>query len=330
MNRKILSVVVPVYNMQDYLYRCLDSLLISNQEFFQALEVIVVNDGSTDGSLRIARDYETRYPSVFRIINKTNGNCGSCINAALAVATGKYFRQLDADDWFDTEALTAFVGLLRDRNEDIVSTPKTIHYSDGRILAFKASSVDYGQTYLIDDLHLKGSLEKGLITMQALSFRTDFLRNIGHRQQEGIFYTDLEYCYFPMKGARDIYFSDLYVYQYLIGREGQSVSFKNMVKNKHHHFLVAKRLMSDLIAIQGSISDNRRRILLNELYPAVIAVYRDSLLYTKPDSDLLELDQLVRQQYVMNQAVEKLTYKNVPYVKLWRELHIDLHFLLFI
>ena len=97
MNQKILTIVVPVYNMEDCLNRCLDSLLISSQELMQMLEVIVVNDGSTDGTSALAHSYEARFPGVFFVIDKENGNSGSCINAALAVATGKYFRQLDAE-----------------------------------------------------------------------------------------------------------------------------------------------------------------------------------------------------------------------------------------
>lgn len=72
------------------------------------LEVIVVNDGSTDGSLDIIRRYEQKRPDLIKVIDKANGHYGSCVNAGLGIATGKYFKILDADDWFDTSALVEF------------------------------------------------------------------------------------------------------------------------------------------------------------------------------------------------------------------------------
>lgn len=89
--------------MEKYLNKCLDSLLIKTG--LEYLEVIVVNDGSSDSSLSIAQAYQQKYPDVFVIIDKTNGNYGSCINAGLPVAKGKYIKILDADDSFSTPIL---------------------------------------------------------------------------------------------------------------------------------------------------------------------------------------------------------------------------------
>ena len=98
---KILSIIVPTYNMQDYLNRCLQSLIVDSQ----LLEVLVINDGSKDNSLSIALEYEKAYPNIFRVIDKDNGNYGSCINKGLHEATGKYVKILDADDQFNTQSL---------------------------------------------------------------------------------------------------------------------------------------------------------------------------------------------------------------------------------
>ena len=106
---KILSLVVPTYNMEKYLPACLDS--VTDELIGDSLEVIVVNDGSTDRSPDIIRQYEQKRPDLIKVIDKPNGHYGSCVNAGLAVATGKYFKILDADDWFDTQALAAGVPL---------------------------------------------------------------------------------------------------------------------------------------------------------------------------------------------------------------------------
>ena len=92
---KILTIVIPTYNMQDYLHRCLDSLIVPEEQM-KHLEVLVVNDGSKDNSSAIAHEYQNKYPDTFRVIDKDNGHYGSCVNAALKIATGKYFRLVDA------------------------------------------------------------------------------------------------------------------------------------------------------------------------------------------------------------------------------------------
>ena len=107
MSTKLLSIVVPTYNMSAYLCRCLDS--VTRDDVPDTLELIVVNDGSTDNSLSIMQEYAKKRPDIINIIDKTNGHYGSCVNAALKVATGKYFRILDADDWLDTEQLIQFL-----------------------------------------------------------------------------------------------------------------------------------------------------------------------------------------------------------------------------
>mgnify|MGYP002624493917 CR=1 FL=1 len=91
---KTLTIVVPTYNMDRYLERCLDSLILPEM-LMERLEVLVVNDGSKDKSSEIAHSYEKKYPQTFRVIDKENGNYGSCVNRGLKEATGKYIKNLD-------------------------------------------------------------------------------------------------------------------------------------------------------------------------------------------------------------------------------------------
>lgn len=291
--QKVLTVVIPAYHSQDFLGRCLDSLLIPDQERFRALEVIVVNDGSTDGTSCLAHQYETRFPDVFHVIDKENGNSGSCINAALEVATGKYFRELDSDDWFDTDALADFLLLLEGRSEDVVSSLKKNHFPNGYVQSYGNLGVDYDRNCLLDDFLFKKPADKVHFTMHTLSFRTDFLRSIGYRQMEGIFYTDMVLCYFPLKSARDIWFSRLCVYQYSDGREGQSLAPDNLALHRHDFFLVSQRLLDDFIPIQDALGENRRRILLEIIYNYVNVFYQ---LCPEQDPDRRELDRLVNLQ----------------------------------
>ena len=290
---KILTVVVPVFNGQDCLGRCLDSLLIPDQALFRALEVLVVNDGSTDGTSALARGYAERHPGVFRVIDKENGNSGSCINAALAVAAGKYFRELDADDWFDTAALAELIRLLEERNEDIVSTLKKNHFPDGMVVSYEGLGVDYGKTCLIDGFRFVKGCDKVHFTMHAMSYRTDFLRSIGYRQQEGLYYTDQDLCYFPLKAARDIWFSELCVYQYSEGNPDQSVARRNVILHRHDIFLIVRRQLEDFLPIQDALGECRRRLLLEVIVNSVLAFRSVS---PASDPDWQELVRLISRQ----------------------------------
>ena len=86
--------------MEQYIEECLQSLVVDNAE--ELLEVIVVNDGSTDTSSRLAHSFNDKQPNVFKVIDKANGHYGSCINTGLASASGKYVKVLDADDYFNS------------------------------------------------------------------------------------------------------------------------------------------------------------------------------------------------------------------------------------
>ena len=109
---KLLTIIVPSYNMERYLPRCLDSLVIDDKELFEKLDVIVVNDGSKDRTSEIAHKFEAKYPDVFCVIDKPNGHYGSCINAGIARAKGTYIRTLDADDLYDTKEFQNYLCAL--------------------------------------------------------------------------------------------------------------------------------------------------------------------------------------------------------------------------
>lgn len=109
---KILTIIIPTYNMEKYLRRCLDSLII-DEDGMKQLEVLVINDGSKDSSSQIAHEYQDKYQDTFRVIDKENGNYGSCVNRGLKEATGKYVKVLDADDWFDTANFTSFLDFIK-------------------------------------------------------------------------------------------------------------------------------------------------------------------------------------------------------------------------
>lgn len=240
---KILSIIVPSYNMEAYLPKCLDSLIIDDKELLQKLDVIVVNDGSKDRTGEIAHEFEARYSGVFRVIDKPNGHYGSCINAALKVARGAFVKVLDADDYFCSEQ---FEHLLRYLDSLVKETPSIdvvftdylkVNFQD-KILARIRYPFDSINCFAIDEIARFG----GNVAMHALTYRTSLLRDINYTQTEGIPYTDTEWCFEPIAYVRKAKYLPASVYVYRIGREDQTVSMSATRRNFKMYLILLERM----------------------------------------------------------------------------------------
>lgn len=229
---KLLSIIIPTYNMEALLPRCLDSLLIP--EALDRIEAIVVNDGSKDGSLNVANTYKNRFPDSVTVIDKPNGNYGSTINAALPVAKGKYVKILDSDDWFDDKQLVKYLHEIDSIDSDIVLTHfTTIDATGARVVTkynvYGKEPYEYGRVYMLDDVLNDGYIR--FFLMHSLTYRTEMLRSMGYRQSEGISYTDTQWSCYPLFKARNITFLDMSLYQYNLGREGQTMDPKVIARS---------------------------------------------------------------------------------------------------
>ena len=220
---KILSIIVPTYNMEQYLDRDLKSLIIEDKELMMSLEVLVVNDGSKDKSSTIAHNYETLYPDTFRVIDKENGNYGSCINRGLKEAKGKYIRIMDADDWYDTRNFEIYLRKLYDIDVDKIATI----FSDVTDSGKKVREQPYPPEQV---MNMEDVSEVNYIPMHAITYNTQFLRDLNYTQTEGMSYTDQEWILLPMPFVKTLYYIPLDVYQYYTGREGQTMDPKVMQK----------------------------------------------------------------------------------------------------
>ena len=269
MNEKLLTLAVPTYNMEKYLARCLDSVLCENKEY---IEVLVVNDGSKDNSSEIGHHYERQYPDVIRVIDKENGNYGSCVNRALAEATGKYFRMLDADDWCDTNALNLWIENLKTCDADMVLTVAEDRNDRGELIQIldAPSTVQEGNVYMVDEFDgIKLGYDK-LFCSHIVTYKTSILREIGLHLQHGISYTDNEYVFFPLDHVHSVIYYRLPVYQYFVGREGQTTQPEIVMKQAGQIMLVFNRLYKyydvHKMKLPEAVLNNQRIILCEMLY----------------------------------------------------------------
>lgn len=221
---KILTVIVPAYDMEGLLPRCLESLLVSGDRLPE-LEVVVVNDGSHDRTGEIAHGFANRHPGVFRVVDKANGNYGSCINAALPLATGFYVKVLDADDSVDTAAFGRLLAVLEeeaangDAATDLVVTDYFSVDPEGTVLHRTGYRFPEGP-----DHHLSEMADgDARFTIHSIVYRRSVFDTIGYRQTEGMSYTDIEWIVEPMVRVRRVRYLPLPVTKYLVGRSGQTM-----------------------------------------------------------------------------------------------------------
>lgn len=325
---KLLTIVIPTYNMEKYLRRCLDSLVIEDYSLFETLEVLVINDGSKDSSSTIAHEYQDMYPNVFRVIDKENGNYGSCVNRGIIEASGKYFKILDADDWYNTEALVVFLDKLKKISSDVVFTMHQVCYSNGKVKTKNVKGIS-ADTYYFEDYDFISSDNTSLLSMHSITYRTDFLHASGLRHQEGISYTDIEFCYFPLTSARTFLYVGVCLYNYFIGREGQTVAKEAEIRHYNDFYLVCRRIVPDYINKCTSFSLNRKKMLTQIMSSPLINLLYIQLVYNKAiDSCQLEkmkeIISFVKKDGYLSRLIRYSTYRKIPYYLLWEKFNVRL------
>ena len=251
---KILSIVIPVFNTEDYIRRCLDSIVSIDDR--SSLEIIIVNDGGTDSSLDIAKEYAEKYPECIVLIDKENGGHGSTINKGLEVATGKYFRVLDSDDWFDTMNFERFLHDLEHCDEDLVLTPYTQEYTfSGAKFEYKYEQFEHDEVYTWDDMEFTEATM--YFTMASSSYKTELLRKCGLHLYEKSFYVDMQYNVYPIPYLKTVRFLDYEIYRYFIGRPNQSMSQESLTRNLPQHERVLKFIVDYYVEKKSICSENQ-------------------------------------------------------------------------
>lgn len=276
---KILTIVIPTYNMQDYLRKCLDSLIVPKEQM-KLLEVLVVNDGSKDNSSAIAHKYQDKYPNSFRVIDKENGNYGSCVNCGLKEAAGKYIKILDADDSFATENFSKYLMFLLETDADLIvndfcSVNKNDTITGTRQYRLPKKTVVFNET-------IRKIFNKKNFQMHAAAYKLDTVRSIDYKQTEGISYTDQEWIYTPLMAVNTVAYFDRVVYQYLIGREGQTMSKEALKRGLSQNQQCVIRILKDYANMPRVENTAVTRYLkdqaiasMNYIYTQYLLVHRD-------------------------------------------------------
>ncbi len=323
MKEKLLTIVIPTYNMEKYLDKNLKSLVISDKELMKSLEVLVVNDGSKDGSSAIGHRYQDMYPDTFRVIDKENGNYGSCVNRGLKEATGKYIRIMDADDWYDTANFELFLRKIRDVNVDKIATI----FSEVRPSGKTVMPQPYEPEVV---MYIKDVSLVHYIPMHAITYRTQMLRDMNYQQTEGMSYTDQEWILLPMPYVKTLYYIPLDVYQYFIGREGQTMDNAVIAKAYPQLFHALQRVLENYLT-SLRYAPNQQYVIEN-ITNTVCWIYYVAFIqanYQGNTDCVKEMDELIEQAYPsIFERLENVycsEYFHFRYVHDWRMNGRPLH-----
>ncbi len=254
---KLLTFAVPCYNSAAYMKKCIDSLLYGGED----VEIIIVNDGSSDDTAKIGEEYVKRYPTICRLINKENGGHGSAVNKGIEEATGLFFKVVDSDDWVKESAYKEILDVLKQyaggsKVLDMLISNfvyDKVGEDKHKVMRYK-HALPENQLFTWDDVK---HFRKGqYILMHSVIFRTKLLRECGVKLPEHTFYVDNIYVFEPMLAVENMYYLDVNFYRYFIGREDQSVNEQIMISRIDQQIRVNK-IMYDFYV------DNWNKIKLN-------------------------------------------------------------------
>lgn len=243
---KILTVVIPAYNVEKFLHHTLDSFV--EPSIMSDIEILIVDDGSKDHTAEIGKQYEERYPSTFRLISKENGGHGSTINVGVREAAGKYFKVVDGDDWVNTSGFVQMLQSLKSCDSDFVFTNYYKYYDDvDRKEPVTYDYLEAGKEYNFADV-----CNREILQMHALTIKTSILKNNNIMLDEHCFYVDAEYIVFPVPYVHTITFFDCFVYMYRLALDTQSVSISGFQKHVNDHLRVCCHLLEFAKAYKAS------------------------------------------------------------------------------
>lgn len=241
---KILSLIVPSYNCEKYLDKCLQSFY--NKNVIDKLDIIVVNDGSGDSTELVAQKYCERYPNSCRLISQQNKGHGGALNTGCSAAVGKYLKVIDADDWIQTANLEKFIRLLEECNSDVVLTHHyTRNITTKETKKWKSYPDSFNHAYTFEQIMSQWKNFDRSLTFHGITYKTDFYHKFSIQLSEHVFYEDHEYATIPCCYASSITPFDLFIYNYRIGDVEQSVSDENQLKRLSHTKTVLERLMKE-------------------------------------------------------------------------------------
>jgi glycosyltransferase involved in cell wall biosynthesis len=235
MNEKTLSIIIPSYKTSRFISNY--PKYYKHPEIYDDIDILFIDDGSNDDTGVKLKEFCKTSPTCFHYIYKENGGHGSVINLGSCLANSKYFKVIDGDDYPDLNSLLKLALFLKKTDSDVVITDYVCNYVEKR--EQKLSEAYAKDVIDSTDVSL---LNKFSLAFHNMTYRTAFWRENNIKIREHVFYDDTEYLMFPLPFVKKFSYLKLPLYVYSIGIEGQSVSYKSMVKHYNDHKQITKDL----------------------------------------------------------------------------------------
>lgn len=256
---KLLTIAIPCYNSEGYMRKCVESLLVGGED----VEIIIVDDGSKDGTAAIADEYAERFPSIVHAVHKENGGHGSAVNTGIENASGLFFKVVDSDDWVKESDYIQILDTLRNLagGEKVLDMliSNFVYEKEGekrnKVMRYH-HALPQNEMFTWDDVRY---FRKGqYILMHSVIFRTKLLKDCGLKLPEHTFYVDNLYVFEPLPFVKNMYYLDVNFYRYYIGREGQSVNETIMISRIDQQIKVNKIMVDYMAENKAKIKTNRK------------------------------------------------------------------------
>ena len=284
---KILTVIVPCFNSQGYMNHCIDSLLTADND---ELEILIINDGSTDNTAGIADDYASANPAVIRTIHQENRGHGGAVNTGMSEASGVYLKVVDSDDWVDEESFRRVLSKLKELERS--GTPADLIVSN---YVYEKEGARFHKT-----VHYRNTLPQGRVfgwadvrpfrksqymLMHSLIYRTSLLIECKLQLPLHTFYVDNLFAFIPLNHVKRIYYVDTNLYRYYIGRADQSVNESVMLKRIDQQLKINKIMLEHMLESSFDIPQLRRYM---RHYLEIIITVSSILLIRSRQKEFLE------------------------------------------
>ena len=273
---KLLSIAIPCYNSQDYMEKAITSLLDEKED----IEILLVDDGSKDNTGITGDSYASRYPGTIISLHQENGGHGEAVNTGIRYASGKYFKVLDSDDWFDKKAFKKVIEQLKTLEENKQEVDMmVVNYVYEKPSENKQSVIRYKNVFPQNRIftwdEIGHFMPQQNLLMHSIIYRREVLVKSQLSLPKHTFYVDNLFAFLPLPYVDTMYYLDVDLYRYFIGREGQSVQEETMLKRIDQQLLV-NRLMID--TMQLSLRENKKRYAYMVKYLTMISVVSTILL----------------------------------------------------
>lgn len=245
--KPVVTFVVPCYNSAGYMRKCIDSILVAGSD----IELIIVDDGSSDETYDIANSYAKNYPDIVRVIHQENGGHGAAVNTGLNCARGLYFKVVDSDDWLDECALLKVLDYVRSQANTTSATDLVIsNYVYDKVELGEQKSMNYrGIMPREKQIRWEGCAHfppTKYILMHSVMYRTQLLKDISLRLPSHCFYVDNIFVYVPLAHVKSLYYIDVDLYHYFIGRVDQSVNEETMISRLDQQLRITKKMIDSV------------------------------------------------------------------------------------